>query len=115
MNAAAAVLLAVTVATVPVSLTPADQAAVEDTISRRFKDPEAARFRDIMARRELAEDFIYVCGYVNAKNAFGGYVGYSPFAVILTHGARNAPVAASLGVGSSLAETCRGYGIVLPP
>lgn len=40
----------------------------------RLKDPESARFQNIrpVARGEI-------CGQVNAKNAFGGYVGFQHF------------------------------------
>jgi hypothetical protein len=51
-------------------------------ILRRLKDPESARFRDIHVRVEKAAAgnlVTVVCGQVNAKNSFGGYVGFRPF------------------------------------
>ena len=39
----------------------------------QLNDPESAQFRNL----ELAGDA--VCGEVNAKNGFGGYVGFQPF------------------------------------
>ncbi|HTF44913.1 MAG TPA: hypothetical protein VK641_13475 [Terriglobales bacterium] len=38
-----------------------------------MKDPDSAQFRDVFQREE------FVCGYVNAKNGFGAYVGFSRF------------------------------------
>lgn len=53
--------------------------SAEEVIRSLLKDPEAATFgaeyvRDIKAP--------VVCGYVNAKNGFGGYSGATPFVVI---------------------------------
>jgi len=50
------------------------QAAVKDLIKGKLRDPDSAQFRDIRRRGPL--DY---CGWVNAKNGFGGYVGYSVF------------------------------------
>lgn len=40
-----------------------------------FKDPDSAKFSDMVAN----EKFMAVCGRVNAKNGFGGYVGKQRF------------------------------------
>jgi len=50
-------------------------AAAKSSVTESLRDPESARFRDV--RRNTANGA--VCGYVNAKNAYGGYVGESPF------------------------------------
>ncbi len=42
-------------------------------LTQFFKDPEAARFKDEFIVGEA------LCGKVNAKNGFGGYVGYVRF------------------------------------
>lgn len=50
---------------------------VLEAVRNRLKDPASAQFRDV----RLVE-FSFgqvVCGEVNAKNAFGGYVGFTPF------------------------------------
>ena len=52
-------------------------AQVEDAVRDRLKDPESARFTDV--RRFPNGN---ACGWVNAKNSFGGYVGRKPFAVV---------------------------------
>ena len=47
-------------------------------IARKMKDPESARFAGVVASPKGST----VCGWVNAKNSFGGYVGYKPFYVM---------------------------------
>jgi hypothetical protein len=42
-------------------------------VQAELKDPDSAQFRNIVASETAA------CGEVNAKNAFGGYVGYTRF------------------------------------
>jgi hypothetical protein len=61
---------------------------VTQEIRGKLKDPDSAQFRNIrvafIERRRgsgATSDFDeeIVCGEVNAKNAFGGYIGFSPF------------------------------------
>lgn len=42
-----------------------------------LKDPDSAQFRNV--RWERKESLVILCGEVNAKNSFGGYVGFKPF------------------------------------
>ena len=51
-----------------------DQAA-EDAVRLQLKDPSSAQFEGI-TKKDTA-----VCGFVNAKNAMGGYVGFRAFIV----------------------------------
>lgn len=53
------------------------EAAVRDAL----KDPDSANFRDLHGI-SVAEDgpLMAVCGEVNAKNSYGGYIGYNRFA-----------------------------------
>lgn len=48
------------------------QEAVREIVKNSLKDPDSALFRDQS----------WTCGEVNAKNSFGGYVGYRKFAVL---------------------------------
>lgn len=67
---------------VAVSLSPSQIEIVKAAITPRMKDPDSVRFGEMMgARNDKGE--ITVCGYVNAKNSFGGYVGMSPFYGVL--------------------------------
>ena len=57
---------------------PASKAQVEaakSAIVATLKDPESARFGNITTDGKI------VCGTVNAKNAFGGYVGPKVFVI----------------------------------
>lgn len=62
-----------------VPVTAALQAAAEEAVRSSLKDPESARFKPpFMAFKDEKGD-IAVCGYANAKNSYGGYVGFEPF------------------------------------
>ena len=52
-------------------------AGYEDVIRNILKDPESARFHEV-------QKFLNgnVCGYLNAKNSFGGYIGKKSFAFV---------------------------------
>lgn len=58
----------------PVTLTSAQKQAVEAGVKARLKDPTSPLFGRSRAVRD-ATGVIYVCGLVNAKNSFGGYIG----------------------------------------
>jgi hypothetical protein len=45
----------------------------KQSVTKDFKDPDSAKFRNVRVVRGS------VCGEVNAKNSFGGYVGYKRF------------------------------------
>lgn len=57
----------------------ATQAYVDDRLQQvrdSLKDPESARFSSVYTTKRTAGDpSVNVCGYVNAKNSYGGYVG----------------------------------------
>lgn len=56
------------------------QAIIEaqKVVADKLKDPEAARFRNVVVRNYLEGKII--CGEVNGKNSYGAYVGYRTFA-----------------------------------
>lgn len=56
------------------------QAALEN-LKQSLRDPESAQFRDVwIVEVDLGSGPINaVCGVVNARNAFGGYTGDTPF------------------------------------
>lgn len=66
------------VAVAPVALSAPQRAAVQAGVKKALKDPESARFGRMVAGRDKA-GVLAVCGYVNAKNSFGGYTGEKPF------------------------------------
>lgn len=55
---------------------------IKQGVSRNFKDPDSALWRNIRVTRDTMSDgrqITLVCGQVNAKNSFGAYVGYTYF------------------------------------
>ena len=52
-----------------------DMSTVKAVIEAQLKDPESARYRNV---KQVGD---YICGYVNAKNEFGGYVGFTDFLI----------------------------------
>lgn len=57
-------------------------------VASMMRDPDSAKFRYVrfVQKDETADDAVigYVCGQVNAKNAFGAYAGFSPFEMELS-------------------------------
>lgn len=52
-------------------------ARAEIAVERQLRDPESVRYEHVYVARKSG--LPVVCGLVNAKNAFGGYVGSRPF------------------------------------
>lgn len=49
----------------------------KNAVKENLKDPESATFRKLfLVKNQKGEA---VCGEVNAKNSYGGYVGFQPF------------------------------------
>jgi membrane-associated protease RseP (regulator of RpoE activity) len=97
----------------PISLTKVQLQVVMKGVRERLKDPDSAKFGEIRASKQRETT---VCGYVNAKNSFGGYVGKSRFIGLLYGGAFVLVAIGSDEIsGESTLEVCRSnYGISLP-
>lgn len=55
---------------------------VERAVAYKLKDPSSAQFRNIRMIERTHQDgttTTLVCGQVNGKNSFGGYVGFTTF------------------------------------
>lgn len=52
-------------------------AAAKAVVKQSLKDPDSAKFQNV--RVVDYNDGKVVCGEVNAKNSYGGYVGYASF------------------------------------
>lgn len=61
----------------PIALSLKQTEAVKRDLAKSLKDPESARFGTIHASD--TKDGKIVCGFVNAKNSFGGYTGEKLF------------------------------------
>lgn len=67
----------------PYEMTDAVRTGAENAVKNSLKDPDSAHFGGMLAFK-AGDGSIWVCGYVNAKNSFGGYVGMQPFFTMLT-------------------------------
>lgn len=50
---------------------PSDPSLVD--VAYDLKDPDSAKFREILSTKER------ICGQINSKNSYGGYVGFKRF------------------------------------
>jgi len=70
--------------------------SAQDRIRSILRDPESARFRKFSMAEGVLSDGSgrknrVACGYVNAKNGFGGYTGDQPWwAFVMWEGSRAA-------------------------
>jgi len=48
--------------------------AIEASVRARLKDPDLAKFSGIVAK-SIGGPILAVCGYANARNSSGGYIG----------------------------------------
>jgi hypothetical protein len=56
----------------------ASEGAIIQVVKSILRDPDSAKFRGIVQRNGM------ICGYVNARNGFGGYTGYKEFTISRT-------------------------------
>lgn len=76
--AASSLLLAQAAATpAQRQLTAQERALIQNTVVSELTDPDSAQFK--MLPLAIASD--QYCALVNAKNRFGGYVGFRPFII----------------------------------
>lgn len=52
---------------------------LRSALDTRLRDSQSARFREVALRRSIDGTAWEICGLVNAKNAYGGYAGYTHF------------------------------------
>ena len=62
----------------PMTLSKAQIEKVKAGVAKGLKDPDSARFGETFNASDDGS-MIHVCGIVNAKNSYGGYVGEKPF------------------------------------
>jgi hypothetical protein len=67
-----------------VTLSAAQETAAKEAIADLTRDPEATHFRQLKSRSQSRSGETIICGEMNGKNGFGGYIGYRPFWVTLT-------------------------------
>lgn len=97
----------------PYHLSEGERGDIENGIRQALKDPDSARFEGIRASQD-AQGIIRVCGFVNAKNSFGGFTGRQPFNGILSPSSFTLAYIGSDEIGFSVANAyCTKAGIPL--
>ncbi|CAA2144244.1 hypothetical protein [Methylobacterium bullatum] len=64
-----------------IELPTAQRGIVKVYMGRGLKDPESLQVRRV--RSSYTGTTLTVCGEANARNGFGGYVGFEPFAIVV--------------------------------
>lgn len=72
----------------PVRLTDALEAAARMAVQQTLKDPGSAQFQPARWAFYDPTGGTIVCGAVNAKNSFGGYVGFAPYYALISQTGR---------------------------
>lgn len=60
--------------------------AIAKAVKDALKDPDSAKFKwmKLSGKGANREGYVgYYCGLVNARNSYGGYTGYTPFAAMI--------------------------------
>jgi len=97
----------------PIALAPDFEARAKAAIAEKLRDPESARFIKMQAGRHENGN-VQICGLYNAKNGFGGYDGYQPFAVRLRPTGELVSVMSGLDGGGLLIQMkCQSHGMQL--
>lgn len=86
---------------------------IEGDLKTGLKDPESARFGVMNAAKQL-DGTITICGWVNAKNSYGGYSGEMPFIAVYSNKSGHA-VMGSIEDFDIIEPTCQENGLSLHP
>lgn len=98
------------------TLTPAQTSRYQQALVAELRDPESARFRNVYGVSH-GPGLPGICGEMNAKNAYGGYIGFAPFygAVVDRQPAPVAVLYSGAALQRPIEERCRIGGTFLPP
>ena len=69
----------------PLPLPPGKLAAFKSATADAMKDPQSVQFRKLRGVKD-AKEHEGLCGEMNAKNSYGGYIGFKPFYAIMLDG-----------------------------
>jgi hypothetical protein len=94
-------------------ISPAQRQLAEDLVRKELKDPPSALFEGLVARPDANGRSLHICGWVNARNSFGGYVGRKPFYAIVTESGRDGLAMIDEDNPQVLAGLCAEYGLPL--
>jgi len=68
-----------------VPMTPEQETMVIEAVKYELKDPDSAQFRNLFSVEAMSGEQA-ICGEYNARNSFGGYVGFKKFAARIRGG-----------------------------
>lgn len=85
-----------------------DETKIKEVMRQALKDPDSAKLQDLTSGVFFngKENHRYVCGLVNAKNAYGAYSGYEPFVIVLASEGGDPQQRDLLDISSYAAELC---------
>jgi hypothetical protein len=84
--------------------------AIETSVQAKLKNPESAKFSGFVAR-PINGPVLAVCGYVNAKNSSGGYIGNLAFDGFLNDNKGFSVLVIDDPSHISAQRTCRDWGL----
>jgi hypothetical protein len=64
---------------IPALANEALESEARERLATELKDPYSTQFRDL--REQQTAGMRLICGKVNAKNSYGAYTGFKPFAI----------------------------------
>jgi hypothetical protein len=67
-----------------IDTTQVDVERYKDVLAHSLKDPTSVQFRDVYVAQRSVAGQPALCGEVNGKNSYGGYVGFQRFVVART-------------------------------
>ena len=99
----------------PYQPTAAEIKDIQSAIARQLRDPDSARFGSANYGK-MPSGSILTCGWVNSKNAYGGYTGMQALIAFYSPKEKRAILDISSAKDTDItAFVCRQQGISLPP
>lgn len=100
---------------IPSLLSEEEKSSIREAVKRDLKDPDSAKFR---WNPNKLHGVAY-CGFVNSRNSYGGYVGFSPFMVFFDKRRQidNVEIAddPDAVMSEAVLKMCLEYGYILDP
>lgn len=99
-------------------LTAAEKTLIARGVSQGLKDPDSAQFKWSKVGLEMDDlSMIPYCATLNAKNSYGGYIGFQPYYAMILTKDKKIIGAALIGTGGNrsstetIIETCSEHGL----
>lgn len=89
-----------------------DEKLLRAAFEKTLKDSESARFRNIQYQETEVPGGWTMCGEFNAKNSYGGYVGFQPFLGMAVKEDKKPLHYIVLSTGEGGAAVCRQRGLL---